>query len=313
MEKNLLNRKFFCRKCRGPRNHKSLFETQISDSEFILGENEEGFSVVSEYLFRWYEKYSIIQCLGCETISFLKEYGRDEPVRQSENGDWEYYHTEDIYPAFLDGGEEIIHQAYLPTKIQSIYSETITALKSQSYILAAGGLRAIIEAVCNHLDIRKDVLSKRIDQLHTKGHLTSNESRRLHSIRFLGNNALHEIEKPRKDQLYLLLGIVNHLLSNLFINDKLMEGEVDTLINQFEGFLKLIISNLSRESTTGQELTISEILGNSKRRIIRGKLQEFEEQLISDIKSNKFEYLSLKDELEKNSVYEIIKIPFWVQ
>ena len=72
---------------------------------------------------------------------------------------------------------------YLPENIRGIYVETIAAFKANISILTAGGLRAIIEALCNHLKIKGANLSERIDLLHNKGHLTLSESKRLHSIR----------------------------------------------------------------------------------------------------------------------------------
>ncbi len=288
--------KYFCRKCKGPRNHKSLFEKKLQGGD-------------DHDYFQWLEKYIVIECLGCETISFLKVYGDTDMVHHDHEGDPDYYFDEDVLPLFLEKGGELKYQYYLPRKIRAIYSETIACFKSNSYILTAGGLRAIIEALCNHLKIKKDNLSNRIDLLHKKGHLTLSESKRLHSIRFLGNDALHEIEKPKKEHLYLLLELINHLLSNLFINDKIIKGKVDTIVDTYEEFIRLVKSKIT-EDLINKELTLNEILDKAKRLIPKSELPKFEKQLLDDLKSKKIDYLKLKKESEKDSIYKILKEPY---
>lgn len=287
--------KYFCRKCKGPRNHKSLFEKKLTGGD------------VHDY-FQWLEKYITIECLGCETISFLKIYGDTEMVWHDNEGNPEYQFDEDVFPLYLEKGDELKYQHYLPDKIRGIYSETISAFKSNSYILTAGGLRAIIEALCNHLKIKKDNLSNRIDLLHKKGHLTLSESKRLHSIRFLGNDALHEIEKPKKEHLYLLLELINHLLSNLFINDKIIKGKVDTIVDTYEEFIRLVKSKITEE-LIGKELTLSELIDKAKRLIPKAELPKFEKQLIEDLKAKKIDYIKLKEENDNVGTYKILKEP----
>lgn len=130
-------------------------------------------------------------------------------MRQDPNGEMEYFEDSDVYPPYLGIGEELkgIHQ--IPETIRKLYKETIDALKVDSLILAAAGFRAIIEAICNYLKINKANLESRINLLFEGVHLTKNESRRLHSVRFLGNNALHETEAPKQEQLGILLRIIN--------------------------------------------------------------------------------------------------------
>lgn len=281
-----------CNNCKGERNHTELFEKKIRG-------DDDGFV--------WLEKSLVIQCLGCENISFLKIYGDMTMVDYDYEGNPNYYFDETIFPYFLEKGDEIKYQHHLPEAIKVIYIETISAFKANSYILTAGGLRAIIEAICNHLKIKKDSLEKRINTLHIKGHLTLSESKRLHSIRFLGNDALHEIAKPKKEHLYILLEIVNHLLANLFINDKIIKGKVDTIIDKYEDFI-ILMQNLISTDLVNKELNLTELLGKSKRLIDKTKITEFESNLVKEIKSGKLEFISL---LSKNGIviYKIEKVP----
>ncbi len=271
--------KYFCRECKGLRNHDQIHETKINGST-DRGE------------FQWVNKYSIIKCLGCDNISFLEIYGDTEMILPDEEGSYDYYYDETIYPYYLEAGNELENIHYIPISIKNIYTETISALKSKSYILSAGGLRAIIEAICNDLKIKNGNLAERIDLLHQEGHLSKNESLRLHSIRFIGNDALHEIEIPSKKHLIIMLDIVNHLLANLYINDKKMEGSVDTIIKEYEGFLKLVRSKISSEMV-GKVFTLYQILGKSSRQIPKKEKETFENIFKDEVGKGAHEFASI--------------------
>ncbi|MEG9327035.1 DUF4145 domain-containing protein [Salinimicrobium catena] len=289
-----MKKKLFCRTCKGLRNQtlKHQIEKKGSDED--------------EY-FRWIQKYAIIECDGCETISFLHIYGDTEMFYRGEEGEQIYFDDETIYPTYLDKSYEIETTRYIPDKIGTIYLETIAALKVDSYILTAGGFRAIIEAICNHLEIRKDNLEERINLLHKKGHLTISESKRLHSIRFLGNDALHELEKPRKDHLYILLDIVNHLLHNLFINDEKIRDQLELYIDNYEDFIKLIKNKISSD-LIGKEISLIELIGKAKRLFPKGKMAELEKEFIKQIKENKYDFIKIGESKEEQK-YEIMEVP----
>ena len=201
-----------------------------------------------------------------------------------------------------------IHIFFLK-ELRQNYNETISAFKANSFILTAGGLRAVIEAVCIHLNIKKDNLAERIDQLHKGGYLTLNESRRLHSIRFMGNDALHEIEIPQKEHLYILLDIINHLLENLFISDKRLKGTLDVIIDSYEDFFKLIIKRVAHNNI-GQELTLKQLLGKSIRLITKNRIAILENELFLNIKNGKIEFLSVVNN-KPEYLYKITEIPLY--
>ena len=283
---------------KGLRNHKLIHEVKTRGGD----DND---------YFQWIRKYSIIECLGCETVSFLEVYGDTEMVAHNEDGEPDYYFDNFIYPLYLEQSEELEYVHYIPDSIKVIYRETISAFKTNSYILTAGGLRAIIEAICNHLKIKKGNLADRIDLLHNKGHLTLSESKRLHSIRFLGNDALHEIEKPKKDHLFILLDIVNHLLSNLFINDKILKGKlVETIIDKYDEYIKLIRNKIDKDMI-GKEFSMREILGKSIRLIPKTEYKKLEDEFKKEINSGEIDYVSIIKEPDE-SIYKIEKEPEFV-
>lgn len=289
-----MKEKYFCRTCKGLRNHHELFIKKTN------GDDGDGY-------FQWIENFSTIECLGCNTISFLKTYGDTSMVQPDEDGNPDYYFENVIYPSYLEKSYELVYLRHLPPAIKMIYSETIVSLKSNLSILTAGGLRAIIEAICNHLKIRNGNLEERIDLLHKKGHLTLSESKRLHSIRFLGNDALHEMEKPKKEHLFILLDIVNHLLSNLFINDKIIKGRIETMIDNYDDFLKLVLNKINKNMLE-QELTLNQILNKSKRLINKNNFNEFEQKFLDEIKSGEHDFITIIEK-ENEKIYKVIKQP----
>lgn len=290
----MMKEKYFCRTCKGLRNHKEIHQEKTRG-----GDNDD--------YFQWIRNFSIIQCLGCETISFLEIYGDTEMIKHNEDGEPDYYFDKSIYPSFLEKSNELENQYFIPKSIRIIYKETISAFKANSYILTAGGLRAIIEAICNHLKIQKGNLADRIDLLHNKGHLTLSESKRLHSIRFLGNDALHEIEKPKKEHLYILLDIINHLLANLFINDKKLKGKMDTIIDKYEDYIKLIQNKIDK-NMIGKKYTIKEILGKSIRLIPSKEYQQLENKFKKEIGLGTIDYITILKQTGE-TVYKVEKEP----
>src|SRR5690554_1229479 len=237
--------KAFCRNCEGERNHKEIYSKKINGNQ-------------NDYLF-WFESYQIIECLGCENISFRTIYGNSEMVDTNEYGEEIYWEEINIYPRFLKKGTEIFDVNYLPKKIREIYLETVNALKNDLFILASAGLRACIEAICIDKKIVKSNLSDKINSLSEKGYLTVNDSNMLHSIRFLGNDVLHNIDKPDQHTVYILFEIVNHTLESLYIKDRKMKDSNYLIINNIDSFLKAIRNNI-KEEQIDHLFTLNEIV-----------------------------------------------------
>ena len=98
--------KFFCNSCKGLRNHEIIFEHKVR------GEEE-------DYAYQWIKKYNVIQCSGCDDISFLYVFGDNQMIRHISEDEIDYYEDEIIYPYFLEKGAEI--SAYhLPSPIKEI-------------------------------------------------------------------------------------------------------------------------------------------------------------------------------------------------
>ena len=287
----MMDKKYYCRECRRKTNHKSLHKENktINTEDFYSTES-----------------FSIIQCLGCDSMSFLKIYSDEYMMVIDEyTGEPVFYDDEEIFPKYIAGGIEIIKNTYyLPKKVHNIYQETVEALKNDLYILAAGGLRTIIEAICNELKIKEANISKRIDELLNKGHLTKAQVKRLHSIRFLGNDALHEVDTPEKEVVYGLFDIINHLLQDLFLQDKKMQNNKYKVIDNYIDFKKVLLSQIS-DDVIGKEYELKNIFKRFYRLIEEDCLGDLIKKLNAEIKDGKIKFLEIVD--ESTNKYKIIK------
>lgn len=240
----------------------------------------------------YHEKNSwqIVRCLGCHTTGFRHRNDDYEEVWEDSSGEVRHTITTIVYPRVVRNHSGLKGTAWIPALIRKIYRQTLSAYSETAYVLASIGLRATIEAVCNHLEISGNNLEKRIDQLFKTGHVSNSDKKRLHAIRFLGNDAAHEVKEPKESELRVALEIVEHLLNSVFILEKKSKS-LETIIENFEEFSKLIESCI-KSVDAAQSASIGAILG-TKRRLVGNNLDNFEEQLKASIEAGKTKYLTL--------------------
>lgn len=177
----------------------------------------------SDYEISWKSSHQIIQCQGCETVSFRHwgEFSEDE-------GSSEY-----LYPIRSKNSLPVKDYFNVPSTLRRIYKEMIDCFNFESYTLCAAGLRAMIEGICadrgvtdgpveapkkggGTQTIRKNNLEGKISGLHEKGFLPKNNTDLLHQHRALGNDAVHELDQPSTSELTLAIEIVEHVLDSLY-------------------------------------------------------------------------------------------------
>jgi len=99
------------------------------------------------------------------------------------------------------------------------------------------------------LEVTGSSLERRIDALAKGGHISTADKRRLHAIRFLGNDAAHEVRQPKGYELKVALEIVEHLIKSVFILE-LKAKDLDVQVESHEAFFKLLeqcVSSLSSD------------------------------------------------------------------
>ncbi|WAK02395.1 DUF4145 domain-containing protein [Methylobacter sp. YRD-M1] len=266
--------KSYCRSCGQDTNHGVLSEHTESYRE----------EYVCDYV------YQIVECLGCETKSFREVFEDMESAYHIHDDEWEVPTRIDVYPKFIKGHRNLDGDYYLPDLVGRIYREVILAFQEDALVLAGLGLRGTVEAVCNDLGITGRNLEARISKLATAGSISRKDAERLHGIRFMGNDAAHEIKKPKKEHLSVALKIVEHLLSSVYILEEEVEGRIETTISDFEKFEPLLKKKVKLQNPS-DELPLAAILGKDIRRV-KESVASFETELLAKIAAGEITYLT---------------------
>ena len=115
----------------------------------------------------WYTivQHQIIKCCGCDNYSFRQTYedaawGPDEPPNET------------LWPPRSRKRQSLKNAHQLPRKVLQIYREANRALESDQPVLAAVGVRALVEAVCRQKRSVGRNLKLQIDHLVVRGLLT---------------------------------------------------------------------------------------------------------------------------------------------
>lgn len=196
--------KIACPLCVRETRHESLFSVEIDGQNDELG-------------LRSRDIFQIVQCQGCENISFREYHWNSEEVSFDEELTEVSTDRTLLFPARLAGRKSLDKAVLLPETVFRIYTETQTALCSQQPILAGIGIRALIESVCQEKAADGYSLQDKIDDLVKKGVVTADGAAILHPLRILGNEAAHQIKPHSDETLALAMDVVENILTNVFI------------------------------------------------------------------------------------------------
>lgn len=118
-----------------------------------------------------------------------------------------------------------------------VYIQTIKAFNANLYTLAGAGVRLLIEGACigqkvvdgpkfdddgNPIfskagkEVRSDRLDGKINGLVEKKYISFKQASYLHEIRFLGNDAAHQLDIPTAEVLGHAIDIVEHLIDQVY-------------------------------------------------------------------------------------------------
>lgn len=167
--------------------------------------------------YQWSDLYEIVQCMGCESLSFRKVSSNSEDTYQTGENEWSIEEKVEVYPNRVSGRKWLGNTHHLPADVKRIYDEAKLALSSPQPVLTGIGIRALIENVCKEKAAGGSNLEKKIDDLVTKGFLTQEGAEILHGLRFLGNDAAHEGTPHSEKTLSIAFDVVENLLTNVYI------------------------------------------------------------------------------------------------
>jgi hypothetical protein len=209
----------------------------------------------------------------------------------SNTDDHQYPKKFTIYPDHIDDFEDFDGYWLVPAIVRSIYRETLVAIRSKSYMLSGLGLRATIEAICNHQNTSGKSLDVRITSLAAKGMISKKDAELLHGIRFLGNDAAHEMKLPKPTQVAVADKIIRHLLQAVYVLPSQAKGELEHAVSDFDEFISILEDSLE-SAFADKEQSLKVLLGPSFRRVVEA-IGTLEPKLIESIKQGKFTKLEL--------------------
>lgn len=242
---DIVSEKIYCRACKRKTNHIIVtnehgHKLQLTDSYLNYEESDVSFDV----------EYSIVQCRGCDSFSFLRKYNDEEMFNLTGPDyylDRDYYYEYTVYPEEPKKENPLEKQLqfkekfefkHLPDLISGIRNETINAHKHKMNLLCNTGIRMIIEAICKENGIDKrpkmgkgggEVLDKenrpvmvnlklfeKIEELHKRNLIDEKQKKLLNQIRDIGNETVHEIKRPKSRELLQYLDIIDFILYNIY-------------------------------------------------------------------------------------------------
>ena len=158
-----------------------------------------------------YDDYTIVQCLGCEGIS----YATTSSDSESMDDDGGYAITLRQYPEVNIEHTAITLPYSTPVDVREAYNEASKALSYGLTHLGAIGMRLIIELICKAENGVGKNLFERIDSLREQHIISESVADTIHGIRFFGNDAVHD-NKVKTHELNAAWQTVNILISYIY-------------------------------------------------------------------------------------------------
>lgn len=161
--------------------------------------------------------YEIVSCQGCKGTSFRKSWFFSEDMDYDETGEPVYNETVKLYPSRIAGRKPLKNTHLLPKEVLEIYEETHAASLARFNILTGIGIRALVEIICKKEGAKGKVLTKKIDDLVTKGILSQSQVKAIHKTRILGNKSAHKVTAASDESIDIAIDIVESLILNVYI------------------------------------------------------------------------------------------------
>jgi hypothetical protein len=209
----------FCRRCDIYTWHR-LADTYMNKRlhKYDIDIDNEVIVSASLHIDRW----RIWMCAGCETL--LAQHQDFSKGASNPQDRWGYDEDAVCHRPPLPPPHERPAKRYynMPPKIWELYRQTVAAYNAGALILAAGGVRSLLEAVCMDKGA-KDVhradgqrpytLEEKMQVL--KNFMPQDVFDHLDAVRYLGNDGLHKFKAVPAD-VDLALSVVESILNRVY-------------------------------------------------------------------------------------------------
>ncbi|WP_163581106.1 DUF4145 domain-containing protein [Gracilibacillus saliphilus] len=207
-----LGEKVYCAFCENKTNHGIIFTHERKSNTYDD--------------FQWHEEHHIVQCLGCDNVAFVRQYGDEDIWDYDYKGERIWVDEFTVYPEEPRDNEEIdltidrkpIQFKSVPSNILDLYNQIVESFSNLHLVLCTSGLRTLIEGICSQQNIKKgylydddknklpdpkdgvvrkqENLGGRIFGLYEEGYILFQQALILQKVKDLGNNAIHDIVTP---------------------------------------------------------------------------------------------------------------------
>lgn len=159
-------------------------------------------------------------CSGCDTATMQWAISNDTDILPYDKDPHELIMTS-FYPERKSIKDKVTAKHYksLSKNLYDIYKEVIAAYNNKQNILRSMGIRALVEGICVQQGISgKEAinLQKKIDLLGTRNIVPGHIANELHTFRFMGNEAAHELSASTTEELQIAIKVVEDLLNFLY-------------------------------------------------------------------------------------------------
>jgi Domain of unknown function (DUF4145) len=202
--------KSYCRRCGGERYHSIIAEeTRPWD--------EEGSHISGS------DTWSIVECGGCHTVTFLHRHWFSEDYESTEDGPVVIVHRDLYPPAPPRKMPEWGIDAYLSRTsedlwIVDLHADIYAALGLGAYTLAAMGMRTIVDFVVTSHSGEGGTFMDKLRRLCNTGLITETQVDVIHAAFDAGSAAAHRGYRPKREDVYTLLDITESLLQQIYID-----------------------------------------------------------------------------------------------
>jgi len=165
--------------------------------------------------------WEILQCRGCEDVTFKETWMTSEDI----DPDGEPDPTIRFYPPRTENWIKPKEYRKLPLQLEDLYEEIVKTFNDGAYVLCAGGLRALLEGVCVDQGVTsgptsrgatRTTLEGKINGLKNLPNVPAGIVDNLHGFRFLGNTALHRLNRPPAEDLAMAIEVIEDVMNTIY-------------------------------------------------------------------------------------------------
>jgi hypothetical protein len=212
----------YCRQCGGERYHSVIAEeTRPWSDDAIEGS----------------DTWSMVECNGCHTVTFVHSHWFSEDYDITEDGPTPILHR-DLYPPAPPrkmpewGTDGLLCYSLNDSWIIQLHTDIYAAIGIKAYALAAMGMRAIVDFIVTSKAGTKGNFKEKLTRMHQENLITGTQVEVIDAAFDAGSAAAHRGHSPPLVDVYIMLEITESLLQQFYVDparQRRLARDADTL------------------------------------------------------------------------------------